>query len=289
MNNVVGVLYDKSDRRKNVNAAKLSPTQRWALVSRSDSKEYMAEDRLRGSKKFIAAVMEETTPIIEAIIKDKRSLEVMKNILFDEPGPRYMGLTPSPRDESLRKILFGFTEIDASFKVINDIPYYMKRFPPQSSDVSKTRFLNYHVANYFNEIYILRERLVAYQKVITRMYKKDRRLVEMGRQVQNLEILLSGFDGLVATRSKHVHEKRYDDDDFVRLNFFQTVNDKDNPLISSLLHKLYPLALKEYRKKWLKTISENNDSIQKILDIYFEILYGIVFDKNGKFVDPKSA
>lgn len=248
----------------------------------------MAEDQMRGSKKFINAIMEETEPIIKELTKNKQYLEVIKNVLFDNPGPRYMGLTPSPREEALRKILSGFTEIDASFKVLNDIPFYIKHFPPKSTNISKARFLNYHVANYFNEIYILRERLVTYQKVITRMYKKDRRLAETEKQVQSLGILVSGFDNLVTTRSKHVHEKRYDDDDFTRLIFFETTADEDSPL-TSILSKLYPLALKESRKKWVKTFSENNDSIKNILDIYFEILYVIVFDKNGKFVDPRNA
>jgi hypothetical protein len=248
----------------------------------------MAVVKLHGSKKFITAVMEETKPILDEIAKDKRFHVVIKNVVFDEPGPRYAGITPSPREEALRKIFSGYAEIDASFKVLNDIPFYIKHFPPKGSDVSKGRYLNYHVTNYFNEIYILRERLEAYQKVVTRMYKKDRRLAEMKSQLRNLEFLLSGFDGLVATRSKHVHEKRYDDDDFSRLNFFETIADEGNPL-TSILGKLYPLALQEYRKKWLKTISENNESIKKILDAYFDILYAIVFDKNGKFVDPKSA
>jgi hypothetical protein len=64
---------------------------------------------------------------------------------------------------------------------------------------------------------------------------------------------------------------------------------KDNDPLSSILGEIYPLALKEYRAKWIKTISENNDNIKKILDMYFEMLYDIVFDKNGNFVYPKSA
>src|SRR3989304_9602804 len=202
----------------------------------------MTKDQLHGSKKFISAVMEETQPIIEEIIKDKRSLEIMKNVIFDEPGSRYMGMTPLPREKSLIKILFGFTEIDASFKVLTDIPFYIKRFPPKNSNVSKARFLNYHVGNYLNEVYILRERLVTYQKVITRMYKHDQRLAEMEKQVEKLEILASVFNGIVDTRGKHVHQKRYDDEDFKRLNFFETMADDNDPL-TSILGKLYPLAL----------------------------------------------
>ena len=212
----------------------------------------------------------------------------MKNVIFDEPGERYMGRTLSPREKSLQKIFSGFYEIDASFQVLNDIPFYIRGFPPSNSNASKVRFLKYHVGNYLNENYILRERLVTYQKIITRMYKDDRYLGEMGKQVKKLEILVSGFDSVVAMRGKHVHEKRYHDEDFERLDFFETMADKDDPLLS-VLGEFYFLALRNYRKKWLRTISDNNKNLGEILDLYFEILYDVVFDKDGNFIDPNST
>ena len=176
----------------------------------------MTEEQPFGSKKFFSTLTEEIKPIIEETIRDRRSFDVLRNILFDKSGPRSMKIITTNRDEKLRKILFGFTEIDVSIKVLNDIPFYIKHFPPKNSNVSKTRFLNYHVGNYFNEMYILRERLVAYQKVITRIYKNDQRLVEMGNQIRHLEFLISGFDNIVDVRGKHVHQNRYDDNDFTR-------------------------------------------------------------------------
>jgi hypothetical protein len=72
------------------------------------------------------------------------------------------------------------------------------------------------------------------------------------------------------------------------LDFFENMATKDDPLLS-ILGQLYPLALRDYRKKWLKTIVDNNEKIREILDAYFEILYDVVFDKKGKFIDPNSA
>jgi hypothetical protein len=245
----------------------------------------MSESQLHGIEKFIAAVMEETRPIIEEIVSIESALEVMGNVIFDEPGVRHMGLTPSPKEKLLQKILSGLSEIEDAFQVLNDIPFYIKHFPPKNSKVSKTRFLNYHIGNYLNENYILRERLVTYQKVVTRMYKSDRRLVEMGKHVKRLELLVSGFDGIVATRGKHVHQERYDDEDFARLDIYERMS-KEEDTLASVLGKLYPLALRDYRKKWIRTISDNNNKIKEILDMYFEILYDVVFDKNGKWIDP---
>lgn len=248
----------------------------------------MTETQLHGIEKFISAVMEETKPMIAEIVNEEKALEVMSNVIFDEPGARHMGLVPSPKEKSLRKILSGFSEIEASLQVLNDIPFYIRRFPSQNSNVSKTRFLNYHFGNYLNENYILRERLVTYQKVITRMYKNDHRLAEMGKQVKKIERLVSGFDGIIDTRGKHVHQERYSDEDFERLGIYERMSKEDDPL-ASVLGKLYPLALCDYRKKWIKMISDNNDNIKEILNMYFEILYDVVFDKNGNWVDPNST
>lgn len=248
----------------------------------------MTEAQLHGIEKFISAVMEETKPMIEEIISQENAIEVMSNIIFDEPGARRMGLTPSPKETSLKKILLGFTEIEAAFQVLNDIPFYIRRFPSQNSNVSKTRFLNYHVGNYLNENYILRERLITYQKVVTRMYKNDHRLVEMEKQVKKIELLVSGFDGIVETRGKHVHQERYSDEDFDRLHIYERMS-KEKDTFSSILGKLYPLALRDYRKKWIKTISDNNDKLKEILDVYFDILYDVVFDKSGNWINPNRA
>lgn len=248
----------------------------------------MTEEQPFGSKKFFSTLTEEIKPIIEETIRDRRSFDVLRNILFDKSGPRSMKIITTNRDEKLRKILFGFTEIDVSIKVLNDIPFYIKHFPPKNSNVSKTRFLNYHVGNYFNEMYILRERLVAYQKVITRIYKNDQRLVEMGNQIRHLEFLISGFDNIVDVRGKHVHQNRYDDNDFTRLTFFENMYDHVDPR-TPMVDRLYKSILREQQKKWGKTISNNNEAIEETLDIYFEILYHIIFDKNGKFIDPDNG
>ena len=248
----------------------------------------MTETPLHGLKKFSSSVINLTQPVVEKVLggeNEEKAFEVMGNILnilMDEPGDRYFGLTPSSKDKSAIKILFGFAEIESSFDVLQDIPFYLKHFPSKHPLISKTRFLNYHVGNYLNEVYILRERLRSYQKAITRMYKSDYRLREMGKHITKLDVLVSGFDNIVNVRGRHVHQERYDDEDFVRLKFYEQSVKMDDPL----LDKLYSLALQVYRKKWVEKFSENNGKVKEILDAYFETLYDIVFDENGNWIEP---
>jgi hypothetical protein len=214
-----------------------------AYSIKDNRSDYMTETQLHGIEKFISAVMEETKPIIEEIINDRKNLEameeVMKNVILDRPGAKYMGLTPSPKEESFLKILSGFSEIETAFQVLKDIPFYIKRFPSKHPSISKKRFLNYHIGNYLNENYILRERLVSYQKVITRMYKNHSRLTEMRKHVKKLEILVSGFDRIVTIRGKHVHQERYDDEDLKRLNVYELMTqEKNDDRLVPLLERL---------------------------------------------------
>ena len=220
----------------------------------------MTETQPHGIEKFISAVMNETQPIVAEIMKDPEFFEVMGNIVFDNPGARHVGLKPSSKEESFRKILSGFTEIEATFQTLKDIPYYMGHFPPKHPSISKNRFLNYHIGTYLNENYILRERLRSYQKTITRMYKGDRRLAEMGDNVKSVDALVSGFDGIAKTRGRHVHQERYGDEDLERLYIYERMakEEGDDALVSVVI-RLYPLALRDYRKKWIKIISENNE------------------------------
>jgi hypothetical protein len=89
----------------------------------------------------------------------------------------------------------------------------------------------------------------------------------------------------VNVRGGHVHQKRYNDENFDRLKLYELLlSEMDYPF-----NMLYPLALQEYRKKWLKIISENNEKVKEILDIYFEILYDIIFDKDGNWVEPQKS
>jgi hypothetical protein len=245
----------------------------------------MTKTSLHGLEKFSSSVAKTTQPMLEKTLSDtnrEKTLEVIGNILSDTPGDRYIGLIPTAQENFWRKILSGYAEIDSAFEVLRDIPLYLSRFPLKHLQISKTRYIKYHIGNYLNEVYILRERLRSYQKTITRMYKADSRLSDMAMYVEKLEVLVSGFDDVVTLRGKHVHQERYDDEDFERLGLYETLGDIVNPVLS----EIYPLALREYRKKWLKTMSGNNNRIQEILDSYFEILYGIIFDKNGNWIEP---
>jgi len=247
----------------------------------------MTKSSSKGFEKYGLAVRRAINPINEETFGEEnkeRFLKVIENVFFDKLGDRYLGMVPTSKESSLLKILHGFAEIDSAFEVLKDVVFYIKRFPSKRPQISKTRFLKYHIGNYFNEVYILRERLRSYQKIVIRMYKNNHRPQETSKLVKMLDTLISGFDNIVSARGKHVHQERYDDEDFNRLLLYENF-EPDDPKFN----RLYPLALQVYRKKWTQIITLNNKEIKRILDIYFEILYSIVFDENENWIKPLKA
>ena len=236
--------------------------------------------------KFGQALAHAAQPFIDDVEnndeKRAKMREVIRNILFDESGDRNLGIDVSQRERTLQKMLSGFAEIKNAYIVLNDVAVYIKRFPNKNLKVPKSRFLKYHVGNYLNEIYILRERLESYQKIITRAYKHDSRLEGLASQLKKLDVLLSGFDNIIKLRGQHVHQERYNDENFDRLYFYEMMVENNVDVFGDM----YSIALRDYRQKWLKTIQANNNSIKEILSRYFAILYPIAFNEKGDWVTP---
>jgi hypothetical protein len=246
----------------------------------------MAENTFEnGFTKFRVGILKAAQPFLDGLQSDKDNeyLEVFWNVLFDRSGSRHLNRNLSPQEQAFSKIWRGYVEIEESFEALGDIAMYIKHFPPKKVAVSKTRFLRLHVGNYLNEVYILKERLATYYKVVSRIYRNDPRLPAI-KQMNSLgKKLLSSFDNVIAIRGAHVHQTRYEDNDLNRLSMLELLLQDESP---SMAHVLYPTAIRETRKKWVETITRNNKEIARVLDIYFGALHLIIFDEQGKLISP---
>jgi len=239
-----------------------------------------------GFAKFKSAMVKAAMPFIEAAHRDKKQREafreVLGNILFDTPGPRYLEMDIPATERALYRLFFGLGEIEECVEVLREIPFYMRRFPPKEFKVSRTRFLRYHIGNYLNEVYILRERLKAYHKIVQRVYRRHLQVLERLRpQVQKLEEIVNSFEQIVKVRGVHVHQRRYEDEEVDRLALLEILAEEE-----SVSRVLYPMALRKARRKWVQIMEENLRAVNSVLDVYFEILYSVVFDEKGNWILP---
>ncbi len=189
-----------------------------------------------------------------------------------------------PHEAAVERLFFGFVEILESVKNLRNIPVYISRFPYRHAGIEKGAYLRYHVENYLNEIYLLRERMKQYLTVISRLFKADSRSREIDVASKaiskHFSAVLSGFTRI---RGAHVHEQRHAlmDQDFIRLGTFEVIRNESQAYAS-----LYERTYREVRKAKRAWIERTNESIESLLNTYFEILYDLLFDEAGRLRNP---
>jgi len=232
------------------------------------------------------------TPHIIALRANSEFEEVFGNYLFDLSGPKHLNRDDTSAYHFFSKLFYGFSEIASSYYSLVDIETYIGSFPYSKKKISRIRCMNYHIENYFNEIYILRERLLRYLTTVGRLHKKDPNHADILKYTKPLFSLIKDvFDGIVTTRSSHVHERRFKDDDIDRLASLEMLVEYGGEELGEELSFFENLLETDYRiirKKYKKTFTDNNTEIKKVLDLYFETLSEIVTTKDGKLNYPKA-
>jgi hypothetical protein len=144
--------------------------------------------------------------------------EVLWNHLLDRAGPRVLDKKLTVDEQFFAKILQGFLEIRSSLQTLQDIEFYIRRFPYSKTSITRPRHLRYHIESHSNEIYILRERLKTFLTMIERLYRKDSRHTDIQRTTKVLSTLVTDMlEGVTNTRSKHTHQSRLQNEDLNRL------------------------------------------------------------------------
>lgn len=215
--------------------------------------------------------------------------EVTKNHLFDTGGPTSIVRVISEKEKYYRDIFYGFIEINDSLETLKDIPIYMKSFPFKSKRITKPRYLRYHIENYFNEVYILKERLIAYLNTIKRAYKSDEHYRKVHRIIEPMyEVVTKPLEGIINTRGAHVHESRFRSIDLSRLETLDLLVTNGTDELTSNLRGYYKISYKQVKQKWENQFNTNNEKIVELLSIYGDNLFIILFDtENDELIYPK--
>jgi hypothetical protein len=226
---------------------------------------------------------------IEQLPKEKLA-ELGQNYLYQlfgqsAPAPAAASdatADPGPIPERVRissRLYPGFIEIMLSFQTLQDIPIYMRRYPPKLSPVGKVGYLRYHLENYLNEVYILRERLKTFRESVQRAYRQETGTGKFRQQFDSLKTVISHLNTAVKIRGFHVHETRFSDPDLEKLERMAVLIIADaHPIVSVLFDE----DIRRLRKEWIGALTKHNDTIQQMLDFYFGSLSDVVFDAQGR-------
>jgi len=176
-------------------------------------------------------------------------------------------------------------EIMNTIETIEEISIYVRVFPHNKQNISRLNYLKYHVNNYLNEIYILKNRLNAYLTTISRAYSKSEYKDQVSETIVPIfELIAQVFKSYIEIRGSHVHEKRYSDKEFSRLSTLELLS-KSNDEFGQIMTEMYLQNYKKTRKTWISKIDSDINAIKKLLDIYFSKLLQIVF-RDGHLLVP---
>lgn len=210
----------------------------------------------------------------------------LSNHLFDSEEKQHASIN-FKRDEYVAIILFsGFGEIRKSFGNLRDIEIYVRRFPYGNTDISRVRYLQYHIENYLNEVYILQQRLDTFLTKIERKYKRMHNIQEIKIEFKKYkDIINSALGEIVRIRGGHVHDLRFQNEDIDKLEMLELLSDASDPLFSMIYQEEYT----KIRKEWTLRIKYNNNNTGTLLDDYFDMLHVFLFDEESGLIYPDSG
>ena len=187
----------------------------------------------------------------------------------------------SKKDIFIANTIFNpLSEILESVENINLILAFINSFPYNNKNITRYNYFRYHLENYLNEIYILKNRLISYLKIIIRSYNKNTKYKNIDQNLNPLYGMINNsFKGLVNIRGSHVHVSRYSHFDLDRLRTIEIFTKSEDKLAETFL-EMQKIILSEVRSKWKTKIKKDLESINKLLDIYFERIMKEIIGKN---------
>ena len=238
--------------------------------------------------KLIMAQMQLTIDFREG--DDRKELaNVIWNRLFDIDGPRIVHKRPSAKAIFIANKLFRpLSEIMSSIETISNIEIYIRNPSYKRQGISRLNYLKYHIDNYLNELYLLKNRLIAYLTTLERAYKKSDNSAQVKSTLGPLHIIVSrALDGYIEMRGYHVHQNRYADDDLDRLTALALLS-RSSDEFGIFMHSMFTAAYRDIKRKWAKNVKTGLKGLQKLLEHYFGNLLE-VFSSKGKFLYPSNV
>lgn len=247
-----------------------------------------SKKKLKGFEKFELAYLRVGTKDFTRWLKSKENSkrvfeEIHKHVLDLGPAtpPRGKGQRTG-REEFFYKLSWAFREVASTVEALRHIEFYIGRFPYRNAPVSKHRYLQFHFEAFLHEIYILELRFKSCLTMLERQYRKDPRLpVIQDVCAQLKEIVTDALKKLVGYRGGHVHQYRISETHIDRLEGIHLYTLSSNRKIKRAFQAYYRSEYRKIRKSLQAWIASANTSIRQLLDIFFDGVYAITFNKNG--------
>ena len=243
-------------------------------------------------RKFEAALMKALgIHLLPKLHQDKSALnEVLANELLGLDGPRHVSSVYSQLEFDLWKVFRGYSEVTKSIATLEDISFYVSKYPYAEPVVAPSRYLRFHAEAYLSEVYILRERMTTLAKVAKRQLKKLHSPAENSEALDRvISLVESTLAPVITTRGKHTHEQRLADPEIERLDsialFIQFPDRKLNRIAEMYAKRAERAAF----RKWRNVIRNNNRAIGQLSKAYEKILHKAILSSGSPYLRSADA
>jgi hypothetical protein len=190
----------------------------------------------------------------------------------------------SPQDDYVDRLHRITQEVISAHDSMRSVELYLSRFAFAKQGVRASVYIQFHVGNYYNEGYILSERMKVFAKVLQREFRKDPKgPSNLDVQINTvIEAVQKLFKPLVETRGAHVHQQRYNDAELARLALLELLAEAKPDIFLKHLIRSRRLA----RQNALEFVKTVNKGLAKRLDQFFKLFEGLVFRNDGSLRIP---
>lgn len=175
-----------------------------------------------------------------------------------------------PQARAAARLLDGAGEVFESWERIQNIAVYVESFPYSGTRVTQIDHLHYHLANHFEEMYVLYERLNTFLGVLRDACASPKASAALDRRMGAMKREL---EGAKATRGMHTHIRRFEDRHLSILQRAET--------LASYVPFFGELFPRVWREK-IKWVHHNTRVVGRILDDCFRVVNVAVFEPSGR-------
>lgn len=201
-----------------------------------------------------------------------------------EHGQKDILSKPRPgRETILTETNTRISEITACIESLELCRALVNQKPPRSiirkAKSNETKYLRYHIEHYFEELYILEQRLSSFTKWIDRKLKAKGHDLSPIKTLMAITLVEKMFEDIKGVRGEHVHAGRFDTAELLSLSVFDIAKDAKFVSEDTLLdmNNIIEKRLGLEREKWAQKISESLKTSELLIDAVFVMLFDPYF------------
>jgi hypothetical protein len=199
---------------------------------------------------------------------------IIRNYLgTEQPGDTEPLEKMTDRQLFSREIFGEFHEIEgAKFRVEQSVKFLRNLRPGRT----RAETVSYHVEKHFEELYIFRERVIAWLRRLERLSRK-RRLAGHTQWLRDIQgVVHRVLEGAVRVRSTHIHRGRFRDDDIERVGSLDLI------VLVGGQHLFEPIRRAQTQralKKWREVTAGNLQAVENMMSTLLDVLEPVIFDQ----------